>query len=109
VVPRAQDASQKFAKAVASLSAADAAAVGLDPGGTRVLEVGAFCGDIRPAWPRTLPPWCRPAWPLPCGRRRLADCRNAGNMLQRLGQRAAVGVFGTLATVLTFRAAAAGA
>ena len=39
-----QDASQKFAKAVASLSAADAAAVGLDPGGTRVLEVGALCG-----------------------------------------------------------------
>lgn len=35
-----QDASQKFTKAVALLTPGDAAAVGIDPGGTRVLEVG---------------------------------------------------------------------
>lgn len=33
-----QDASQKFAKAVSTLSPEDAAIVGSDPGGSRVLE-----------------------------------------------------------------------
>lgn len=61
-----QDASQKFAKAIASLSQADAVAVGLDPGGTRVLEVRAHCPAAPfPAQPANRTPLAAGYNPLP--------------------------------------------